>query len=374
MNERKSQRPSSPGPQIRTAPLVAVFLGFLLTTNPPLWAQGEPRIEWQEGPTTVKLANLGQMSIPAGYRFTNAVGARQFSELTQNPPDGTEIGVLIPPVQEGGNMEDFWFILFKYEAIGHVSDEEGSTLDSATKSTILDSLRQGTEQANEIRKQKGWPPLLVVDWQQEPFYDVHTHNLKWAVLCTSNGQQSINLNTRLLCREGVMSANMVIDPRFVSSAMPAYNTIIGSIDFNSESHYASFRAGDKVAEYGLVALIAGGIGTTAIKTGLFAKYLKPILVGLFVLFASVFKKLKQILSRVATGQTGPYSTNNPFGESPRHSEEKPRVTQPPSEGPTVIVSCPHCGQKNRIPTDRLTDRPVCGRCHKPVIMPATNND
>jgi thioredoxin 2 len=32
----------------------------------------------------------------------------------------------------------------------------------------------------------------------------------------------------------------------------------------------------------------------------------------------------------------------------------------------VIVACPKCGAKNRIPRSRLHDRPVCGRCKTPI--------
>lgn len=29
--------------------------------------------------------------------------------------------------------------------------------------------------------------------------------------------------------------------------------------------------------------------------------------------------------------------------------------------------CPHCGQKNRVPTERLDQNPRCGACHEPLI-------
>ena len=34
------------------------------------------------------------------------------------------------------------------------------------------------------------------------------------------------------------------------------------------------------------------------------------------------------------------------------------------------VSCPHCAAVNRVPTTRLTDKPVCGRCKKPLFAAA----
>lgn len=31
------------------------------------------------------------------------------------------------------------------------------------------------------------------------------------------------------------------------------------------------------------------------------------------------------------------------------------------------VPCPHCGALNRVPEERLGDRPVCGRCKQPLF-------
>ena len=30
--------------------------------------------------------------------------------------------------------------------------------------------------------------------------------------------------------------------------------------------------------------------------------------------------------------------------------------------------CPHCGQKNRVPAERLAQDPQCGVCHKPLVV------
>jgi thioredoxin 2 len=32
----------------------------------------------------------------------------------------------------------------------------------------------------------------------------------------------------------------------------------------------------------------------------------------------------------------------------------------------ILLTCPQCGTKNRIPKNRLHDRPVCGRCRTPL--------
>jgi thioredoxin 2 len=37
---------------------------------------------------------------------------------------------------------------------------------------------------------------------------------------------------------------------------------------------------------------------------------------------------------------------------------------------SVILPCPKCGAKNRIPRHRLNDRPVCGKCRTPLSAAA----
>jgi thioredoxin 2 len=36
-----------------------------------------------------------------------------------------------------------------------------------------------------------------------------------------------------------------------------------------------------------------------------------------------------------------------------------------------ILRCNHCGTRNRVPRDRLADRPICGKCQKPLPSSAT---
>ncbi len=31
------------------------------------------------------------------------------------------------------------------------------------------------------------------------------------------------------------------------------------------------------------------------------------------------------------------------------------------------IACPHCSQRNRVPTDRLAQEPSCGKCRQPLL-------
>jgi uncharacterized membrane-anchored protein len=63
--------------------------------------------------------------------------------------------------------------------------------------------------------------------------------------------------------------------------------MIGSTKFLPGHKYSEWRKGDKVAAYGLTALVAGGAGVAASKLGLFGK------IGKF--FVLLFAKLGKLL-------------------------------------------------------------------------------
>jgi len=140
--------------------------------------------------------------------------------------------------------------------------------------------QEGSEAANAERAKRGWPEMKLLGWHKPPFYDPRTNNLTWSRTIESEGERSINWSTRLLGREGVMSVDLVLGPETLEAALPAFATLLEGFEFKSGHRYAEFTAGDKVAEYGLAALVAGGAGALALKTGLFAKFWKFLLIPL----------------------------------------------------------------------------------------------
>jgi uncharacterized membrane-anchored protein len=142
----------------------------------------------------------------------------------------------------------------------------------------------------------------VVGWQEKPYYDASTHNLSWAILAKDDGgDQVVNFNVRLLGRRGYVSATLVDDPTKIADARPQLDGILAAFSYKSGSKYAEFRSGDKVAEYGLMALVAGGAGAAAAKTGLLAAFGKLLVKGgkavvllVVAAFAAVGKFLKAV--------------------------------------------------------------------------------
>lgn len=231
-------------------------------------------IAWIAGPAVARLGDVAELRVPESCRFTDAKGARQFMEATHNPPSDDELGVLLCRNDADSTR---WFVVFEYNAIGLVKDDEKTSLDQAA---ILKTIRSGTEAGNEERRERGWAEIEVTGWERAPYYDSLTHNLTWATrLRRKNApdDQTINHSVRLLGRGGVMNADLVADPAQMGSAVEAFDTILKDYTFVSGQRYSEWRSGDKVAQYGLTALIAGGAGVAAAKLGLFGKLWKLIL-------------------------------------------------------------------------------------------------
>jgi uncharacterized membrane-anchored protein len=261
----------------------------------PLAAQDRaPNVSWVPGPATVDLGDVAELELAEGYVFLDAADARKLLAAAGNVPDGSEVG-LVAPSAEGEN----WFVVFDYQEVGYVRDDEKDEIDAAA---ILEGIREGTEEANKERKKRGMSGLHVVGWQEQPYYDTATHNLSWAILAKDeDGSEVVNFNVRLLGRRGYMSATLVDDPTKIAGARPQLDGILGAFSYKSGSKYAEFRSGDKVAEYGLMALVAGGAGAAAAKTGLLAALAKVLAkagkaVVLLVVgaFAAVGKLLKAV--------------------------------------------------------------------------------
>ena len=105
-------------------------------------------IQWTHGPSKVNIAGHADLQIPEGFSYTGSSGAQKLLELMHNPTSGTELGILTDKELE-------MFVLFEFDDIGYVKDADKEKLDA---DDILKSIKEGNENANEARKEKGWPP------------------------------------------------------------------------------------------------------------------------------------------------------------------------------------------------------------------------
>lgn len=242
--------------------LTAVAAALVLFVAAP--AAAEPKsideLPWQQGPVAGKIGTTATIKVPEGYAFLGPDGARDLNRLTENPSPDVDEYVL-------AKKDLSWIAFFSFNPSGYVKDNE--TLDAEA---LLKSVSEGTEASNEERRSNGWAPIHVTGWAFQPKYDTAIKSLEWAFRLKGeqSSSESINYNTRLLGRRGVMEVQLVTSPDQLQASVADFKSQLPGYAFNAGETYAEFREGDHVAEYGLAALVTGGAVAVASKKGLFA--------------------------------------------------------------------------------------------------------
>lgn len=267
--------------------LIKVML-FILLSSSAAWAQeaDEPApISWQEGPIEGKMADVSTINLPEGYYFLGPEDTKRITEAMGNISTGREIGMINCP---SNNLTAF----FEFDPIGYVKDDEKDELDPVT---MLQTHKEGQEHANEVLRQRGLPELEVVGWIKEPFYNEETQNLEWCLSVKKKGTEEIfaNHNVRILGRHGVTEIVVPADINELNSIIPELAKILEGYEYQEGNRYAEFKKGDKIAKYGLTALVAGGAAAVALKSGL----LKPILKWLGIAAVAMAGFLRKLFRR-----------------------------------------------------------------------------
>ncbi len=246
-----------------------------------------PKLNFLKGPTKAPLGNIAQIELPTGYVFIDGKSYRALLKSEGEPVSGQELGLLKATNQH-------WSVVFEFSDVGYVKDDEKNDLNA---DKLLASYQKGTEEMNKVRAKAGNPPIKVVGWDMPPKYDETTHNLEWAIRGEVEGQPIVNYNTRMLGRKGVMKVVLICEPEQMATTLPAFRNLLAGYNYRTGETYAEYRPGDKIAKYGLGALVVGGAAVGAAKLGAFAwlavlfkKGFKLIIIAL-VAVAAFFKKL-----------------------------------------------------------------------------------
>jgi uncharacterized membrane-anchored protein len=240
-------------------------------------------LNWQAGPGSFDVTRKASIDLPEGYDRLSASDTTALMELMENPSSGDEFYV--------GPEDGRWFAVFSYEDTGHVKDDEEIDADD-----LLDSIKEGTKYGNKARRERGWAEMNIIGWQYRPQYSDTTNRLSWAILAESEGYEIVNYNTRLLGRTGVISATLVAEPEILTTSVGEFEYLLDGFAYNSGDLYAEYKEGDKLATYGLAALVTGG-AAAAVAKGAGKGLFKAIGLGILAFFAAIGKFFKGIFSR-----------------------------------------------------------------------------
>lgn len=234
------------------------------------------------------------------FRYLEKADTRKVLEqLWGNPPDDTVLGMIVPT--EPTLLEDSsWAVVVTYSDEGYVSDEDAAKIDY---DEMLANMKDSTQEENAARKEAGYGAVELVGWAVPPRYDGASKKLYWAKELAFEGSQghTINYDIRVLGRRGYLSLNAVAGMSELPVVQTGMQQLLTMTEFDAGARYADFdESTDKVAAYGVAALIGGGL---AAKAGLFAKiglvlakFWKLLLIGIVAIGALIkrfFSKKEQ---------------------------------------------------------------------------------
>lgn len=226
---------------------------------------------------SIPLLDQATLKLPSGQGFIPVPAASRLMRAMGNQADERLLGLVVP-------LDDApWMMVVKYEKSGYIKDDDAKEWNA---DDLYKSLQEGTEAGNEERRKSGIAEIEMTGWVEKPTYLASGHQLLWSVGIKdkrgTNADQGINYNTYVLGREGYISMNLITDRQLIEQLKPVAQGLLSALEFNGGKKYADFNVStDKVAEYGLAALITGvaakKLGLLAVIAAFFAKFIKVIL-------------------------------------------------------------------------------------------------
>jgi len=219
-----------------------------------------------QGPSDVKLADQATLKLPEGFVYVPPAEGQRIMTAMGNRVGAGLLGLVFP----GDDPDANWFVVMSYVDSGYIRDDDAKDWDA---DELLGNLKAGTEEANRDRKARGIPEMEVLGWVEAPRSDAATHRLVWSAATKDKSEagampRGVNYNTYALGRQGYISLNLVTEYATIAKDKPLAHRLLGALEFNTGRRYADFDSStDRVAEYGLAALVGG---FAAKKLGLFA--------------------------------------------------------------------------------------------------------
>ncbi len=245
----------------------------------------------------VKLEEAGAiLTIPESFYYLNSVDTEKvLVEVWGNPPGQTTLGMIFPADMTPFDS-DSWAVTIEYEEDGYVSDKDADDIDYRS---LLDQMKGDTRASSKARVNEGYEAIELVGWASPPYYDSSEKKLHWAKEIKFGEQETntLNYNIRVLGRRGVLVLNFIASMDQKALIDSNLDAVLALSEFDQGSKYSDFNPDlDKVAAYGLGALVAGKV---IAKTGLLALalvFLKKfgvfILIGIGALFKGIGSRKK----------------------------------------------------------------------------------
>ncbi|MEO0420706.1 MAG: DUF2167 domain-containing protein [Pseudomonadota bacterium] len=228
-------------------------------------------LDRRTGTINLRKANA-TLVVPDNFYYLDADDAQTvLVDIWGNPPGEKGLGMLFP-AEYSPFDGDSWGVTIDWQEDGYVSDEDANEIDY---DELLGDLQQQTREANRYRQEEGYPTVNLLGWAERPYYDGGAHKLYWAKELSFEGmdQNTLNYDIRVLGRRGVLVLSFIAGMEQKADIDASRETVLAMAEFNEGDRYTDYVEGDKLAGYGIGALVAGAAGFALAKKGILAAVL-----------------------------------------------------------------------------------------------------
>jgi uncharacterized membrane-anchored protein len=239
-------------------------------------------LRWLQAGGIGSIDGKAQFKASPEFTFLDAGQTDKFLQLNGNPPQGS--AYTIAPVK------GHWFGILRFAPEGYIKDDEKIDAEA-----LLKQLKEQNVAGNEEKRKQGYETLTLEGWALPPRYDAENQRLEWGTRLRADRDNAplVNVSTRILGRSGYTSAILVSTPETLEADLAQFKRALKDFEYVSGEKYSEWREGDKVAAYGLGALVVGGAAAVATSKGGF----KVIGLAIAAAAAGLWAGIKRLVAR-----------------------------------------------------------------------------
>lgn len=283
-------------------PVVAAAQAIEEVTEPQLTEEQQQYLAWaqqtweamERTSGTVELpGGVASLEVPESFYYLNPQNSKVvLEEIWGNPESELTLGMLFPAGTTPFDG-DSWGVTIEYSEEGYIRDDDAAEIDYGE---LLQDMKTSTREESKYRVENGYESISLVGWAEQPYYDAEQKKLYWAKELAFGDMESntLNYNIRVLGRKGVLVLNFIAGMSELNDIKENREVVLSMASFNPGYRYEEFDPEvDKVAAYGLGALVAGKV---LAKTGALAGLLlllKKFWVLIPLAFGALFKMFRR---------------------------------------------------------------------------------
>lgn len=236
-------------------------------------------LKFEKGTINLK-DGMATVTLPDNLQYLGPDDTEKvLTQLWGNPPSEEKYLGMIVPGPETLPDPNGWAVIIDYTDDGYVKDDDAEKINY---DELLKSMKEANVEENKKRVKEGYTSFDLVGWAEQPHYDKENKKLYWAKeykFADSNdsNENQLNYSIRILGRKGVLVLNALTSKAQLDLMHAEMPKVLTYVNFNEGHRYADYQPGvDKVAEYGIAALVAGGL---LAKTGFFKMLLGLLIAG-----------------------------------------------------------------------------------------------